>query len=117
MAIAALIQLLLPLLANVLGTEGVIPGNLSKLIVTLGAAIPTLIEGWISGTPSDRILATLKAIQQEVDALKATGTLFTLNQANIINALDSGISDAVIAYEASLKVTDPSTLTPLPENL
>src|SRR5882762_9582929 len=105
MGIAALLQILLPLLTSVLSSEGVIPDSLKNLITSLGMAIPTLITGLISGSPSDKILSALQAIQTEVNALKSSGTLFTLNQANIINAIDNGISDAIVAYENSLKVT------------
>lgn len=117
MAISSLLQLLLPLLSSILGSEGVIPDNLKNLVTSLATAIPTLISGLFSGTPQDKTLATLKAIMDEVNALKTSGTLFTLNQANIINAIGGGISDAIVGYEKSLLVDDPSNLTQLPENL
>ena len=119
MGIATIIGLILPLLSQLLGSEGVISPNLAGLIGKLAGAIPSLVASLISGKGSvtSEILAILQAIQQEVDALKTSGVLLTLNQANEINALDAAITDAINAYNESLKTTDPSNLGPLPENL
>lgn len=118
MSIALILQLLLPTLLNLLGTEGVISPSLSSLVTKLASAIPTLIASLISGSGvTNDILAVLRAVQTEVNALKASSTLLTLNQANEINALDKGIADAIAAYQASTVATDPSTLMPLPETL
>lgn len=118
MGILTIISALLPSLISLLGTTGVIPANLSALIQKLAAAIPALIAGLIAGkTVTADILVSLQAIQAEVNVLKSSNTLFTLNQANEINALDTGITNAINAYTASTKVDNPSNLTPLPEVL
>jgi hypothetical protein len=119
MEIAALIQLLLPILTTGLGVAGVIPTNLLGLVGTSGATLATLIAQLVAGKKSvtAESLAALQAVQSEINALKTTGAVFTLNQANEINALDSGLSDAVTAYQISLVTTDPSNLTPLPTTL
>ena len=119
MTIAALLSLLLPVLTSALGSSGVINPNLAELIAKIGSIIPTLITDLIAGrgSVSSEILAVLKAIQGEVDTLKQSNVLLTLNQANEINALDAAITDAINAYNESLKTTDPSNLTPLPEKL
>lgn len=116
MEIAALIQMLLPTLTTALGVAGVIPSNLLPLVGSSATALGTLVSQLLGGnkTVSGVALAALQAVQTEINALKSSGVLFTLNQANEINALDSGISDAITAYEASLVTTDPSNLTPLP---
>lgn len=119
MNISSILQFLLPLLSSSLTAEGLIPANLQGLVGASAAAIATLVSQLIGGnkTPSAIALAALQAVKTEIDALKASGTLFTLNQANEINAVDLGMSDAITAYENSLKVTDPSNLTPLPTEL
>lgn len=119
MGIATIIGLLLPILTNALGAEGVIPPNLLGLVGTSGTTLATLIAQLVAGKKNITAdeLAVLQAVMSEINALKASGTLFTLNEANEINALGSGISDAITAYEASLVTTDPSNLTPLPTNL
>lgn len=118
MGIVSLISLLVPILLNLLGTEGVINPSLEALITKLASAIPTLIASLISGKGATAdVLAVLQAIQAEVAALKSSNTLFTLNQANEINALDTGISDAIKAYTNATTKDDPSNLTPLPEVL
>ena len=118
MGILSIITSLLPTLLNLLGTTGVIPSNLTALITSLAASIPVLIGELISGkSATTDVLAVLKAIQSEVNALKASNTLFTLNQANEINALDAGVVNAINSYQGATVTTDPSTLTPLPEVL
>lgn len=118
MSILALVQLLLPVLLNLLGSSGVISPSLGNLIGQLAAAIPTLISSLLSGGGvTNEILAVLQAIQSEVNALKQNTNVLTQNEANEINALDAGITDALNAYKASLVTTDPSNLTPLPESL
>lgn len=118
MAIVTLISTLLPILLSLLGTEGIISPSLSGLITQLAAAIPALITGLINGkSATAEIVTVLQAIQSEVNALKTGSTLFTLNQANEINALDSAITNALNAYTASTTTDDPSNLTPLPEVL
>lgn len=119
MEIAAIIQLLLPILTTGLGVAGVIPSNLTGIVGTSASTIATLISQLVSGnkTVTADTMAVLQAVTSEINALKASGTLFTLNQANEINALSAGISDAVMAYQASLVTTDPSNLTPLPTTL
>lgn len=116
MEIAAIIQLLLPIITTGLGVAGVIPSNLTDLVKASAETVATLISQLVLGnkTVTEDVLAGLKAVLSEVDALKTAGALFTLNQANEINALDSGITDAITAYQASLVKTDPSNLTPLP---
>lgn len=110
--------MLLPILTMGLGAAGVIPTNLLPLIGASGTAVGTLIANLTSGkkTVDSVALAALQAVKSEIDALKTAGVLFTLNQANEINALDAGMSDAITAYEASLVKTDPSNLTALPES-
>jgi hypothetical protein len=117
--IAALLQLLLPVLTSALGAEGVIPATLLPLVGSSAAAIGTLISQLLSGstTVTGKALAALQSVQSEISALKSAGVLVTLNQANEISALDTGISDSIRAYEASLTKTDPSNLTPLPTTL
>jgi hypothetical protein len=119
MGIASIITLLLPILTSVLGAEGVIPSNLTGLAASSATTLATLVAQLIAGKKSvtAETQAALQAVLSEIAALKASGTLFTLNQANEINALDSGISDAITAYQASLVTTDPSNLTPLPTTL
>ena len=110
--------MLLPILTMGLGAAGVIPTNLLPLIGASGTAVGTLIANLTSGkkTVDSVALAALQAVKSEIDALKTAGVLVTLNQANEINALDAGMSDAITAYEASLVKTDPSNLTALPES-
>lgn len=119
MGIASIISLLLPILTNALGAEGVIPPNLLGLVGTSGTTLATLVAQLVAGKKSvtAEALAALQALQSEINALKTAGAVFTLNEANEINALDSGLSDAITAYEDSLKETDPSNLTPLPTTL
>jgi hypothetical protein len=117
MEIAALIQLLLPILTTALSATGIIPSNLTTLISTSASTLATLVSQLISGnkTVTGSALIALQAVQSEIAALKAANVaLFTLNEANEINALDSGITDAITAYQASQVKTDPSNLTPLP---
>jgi hypothetical protein len=117
--IASIIQLLLPIITSGLGVAGVIPPSLTGLVGTSAATVATLISQLVSGnkTVTADALAGLQAVLSEIAALKTAGVLFTLNQANEINALDSGISDAITAYQDSLVKTDPSNLTPLPTSL
>ena len=118
MGILSLISILLPVITNLLGTSGVVSPNLAALITKLAAAIPTLIEAIVSGKGvTVDIVAALQAVQTEVNALKTSTTLFTLNQANEINALDAAISNAITSYTASTTTDDPSNLTPLPTAL
>lgn len=118
MGILTIITALLPILTNLLGTEGVISPNLEALITKLAGAIPTLIASLITGkSATSDVLAVLQAIQTEVNALKSSNTLFTLNQANEINALDTAITNAITSYTASTTTDNPSNLTPLPETL
>jgi hypothetical protein len=117
--IAGLITLLLPILTSALGAAGVIPPNLNGLVGTSASTLATLISQLVSGkkTVTAEALVALQAVTSEINALKTSGAVFTLNEANEINALDSGISDAINAYQASLVTTDPSNLTPLPTTL
>lgn len=117
MGIAGLLQLLLPILTTGLGS--IIPGNLQALVNASAAAIASLVAELLGGkqTASSVSLASLQALQTEINSLKTANILLTLNQANEINALDAGITDAITAYEASLATTDPSNLTPLPTAL
>jgi hypothetical protein len=117
--IAAIIQLLLPIITTGLGVAGVIPPSLTGLVGSSASTLSTLITQLVSGkkTVTADALVALQAVLSEVAALKTAGVLFTLNEANEINALSSGISDAITAYQASLETTDPSNLTPLPTNL
>jgi hypothetical protein len=119
MGIVSIISLLLPILTSALGTEGVIPSNLIGIVGTSATTLATLIAQLVAGKGSvtAESLAALQAVQTEINALKTAGAVFTLNQANEINALDSGISNAITAYENSLKTDDPSNLTPLPTTL
>lgn len=118
MAIVSLIATLLPILLSLLGTEGVISPTLSALITQLAGAIPALIAGLVTGkSVTADIVTVLQAIQTEVNTLKTGSSLFTLNQANEINALDSAITNALNAYTASTTTDNPSNLTPLPEAL
>jgi precorrin isomerase len=116
--IVAIITTLLPILTNLLGTTGIISPTITALISKLAGAIPALVAGLIQGkTVTADILVILQGIQTEVNALKSSNALFTLNQANEINALDLAISNAITSYQASTTKTDPSNLTPLPETL
>lgn len=119
MEIAVLLQILLPVLTTALGATGVIPTNLLPLVGSSASALATFVAGLLSGTKTVNSvsLAALQAVKTEIAALKTANVLFTLNQANEINALDSAITDAITAYQDSLVKTDPSNLTPLPTNL
>lgn len=117
MGILAIINLLAPILLNLLGTSGVINPSLSALITKLTSGITTLVAALIGGGGATAdVEAVLQAIQVEVNTLKTSTQLFTLNEANEINALDTALSNALAAYTASTKVDDPSDLTPLPES-
>lgn len=119
MGIFALITTLLPLLTQLLGSSGVISPNLAGLVGKLAASIPTLIQSFIAGKGSAtaEIETILQELETEVNVLKNGTTLFTLNEANLINAVTLAISNAIAAYKASAVADDPSMLTPLPETL
>ena len=118
MGIVAIINMLLPVLANLLGSTGATNPALTNLISQLGAGITTLIANLIAGkSATSDITAVLQAIQAEVNALKAGTSLFTLNEANCINALDKAVQDALTSYTAAQATDNPALLTPLTETL
>lgn len=118
MGILTLITTLVPVLLTLLGSEGVISPSLTSLVTKLSAVIASLVADLVNGgTVTSDTLAILKAINTEVDNLKSSGAVFTLNTGNIINALDLAIADALTAFNNSKLIDDPSNLVPLPENL
>lgn len=118
MGILSIITGLLPLLVNLLTSDGIISKSLSSLIINLSTAIPALVAGLLNGGGvTNDIIVVLQAIQAEVNALKTSSAVFTLNQANEINALDTAITAAIKAYNTAKVTDDPSNLTPLPTTL
>lgn len=111
------ITLLINLLPGLLQSVGVITPAMEGLIAKLGAAVPVLITSIAQGKSiPDDVLAVLTAFQTEIRAMQ-TGTNLSPDDLAIAATLDQAITDALIAHEAAGKITDPSTLTPLPTNL
>jgi len=116
MSVFMLVQTMLPLLTNLLGTTGVISPNLSGLIGKLSASVPTLVSALTSGGGvTAEVMAVLQAVQAEIFALKGNNALLTQNQQNEIATLEKAITDALKAFNAARVTDDPSNLTPLPE--
>lgn len=115
--ILSILSLLVNTLPVILQSTGVISASMSSLITTLGNIVPTVIRSVSAGEPvADEVIQFLQAAQVEIASLRAN-TLLDPNALQLADTLDRGITDALVAYEAAGKTTDPSTLTPLPENL
>jgi len=112
--IVALISNLANVLVSALGGEGVISGNLAKLINTIvssGAALFALLKS--GGTPADAVLNVLNTLQTDLTAVEQD----TSTDPGLLKQIQEAISlteEAINAYEKAQTVTDPSTLTPIP---
>ena len=116
-SIVTILALIIQLLPQILAGVGVITPKMSGLIEQIGAAVPGVVSAVVTGgSVDDKVLATLRALQTEIQAI---GNSTTVNPASLqlIESLDNGITNALADYEQAQVTDDPSTLTPLPETL
>ena len=105
--ILTLISTLLPAVLKGFGVSSSIDNLIPAMITALGQ----IITGIQTKQP---VTSSLTALQTALTALQADTSLSPV----ILGDISEGISDlqaAIAAYQKAQLVTDPSTLTPLPE--
>lgn len=117
MGILAIITMILPVITSALSNYKIVPPNLSGLVSSLAALIPSLVgvfqtKGTAETIP-EAITALLSAIAAQIQVLKADTTLDPETLSNIA-ALDDVIAKTLAADAAAQKIVDPGTLTDIP---
>jgi hypothetical protein len=116
--VTTIVTLLIQFLPIILQSAGVITPSMQTLIQQLGAALPGLITSLSQGKGATAdIMAVLEAAQAEIGALIANNPGLPAATLQTAAELDKAITASLAAYTEAGKVTDPSTLTPLPTNL
>ena len=107
---ATIITLIIGLLPSVLKYTG-LNANLDNLITSLSGALGGLITSLVAKQPVDATLLT--TLQATLTALEADTSLDPTVLADISEAI-AVLKGGLTAFIAAQKITDPSTLTPLP---
>lgn len=115
--IGTIFSLLVTLLPQIFAATGIIPPQIATLIANLGLALPGLVASLTAGQgPTDVVLSILQALKTEFAALRTSGVL-SVDQLQMLDSLDSALTQALEGYADAEIETDPSKLTELPTDL